>query len=39
MIAHALLPPGVKGLPKHMHLVTPISKDSPERRNKKAPTP
>ena len=35
----ARFPPGVKGLPKHMHFVTPISSDSLERRNKKAPTP
>ena len=38
-MVHARLPPGVKGLPKHIHLVTHISNDSPERRNKKAPTP
>ena len=36
---HARFTPGVKGLPKHMHFVTPISSDSPERRNRKAPTP
>lgn len=35
----ARLEPGAKGRPKHMHLVTPISSDSLERRNKNAPTP
>ena len=39
MIDQARLPPGAKGIPKHMHFVTPMSRDSPERRNKKAPTP
>jgi hypothetical protein len=35
----ALDPPGASGAPKHMHLVTPISSEWPERRNRKAPTP
>lgn len=35
----ARFPPGAKGLPKHMHFVTPMRSDSPERRNKKPPTP
>lgn len=39
IMAHARFEPGDKGLPKHMHFVTPISNASPERRNKKAPTP
>ena len=39
MIDHARFPPGVNGLPKHMHFVTTISSDSLERRNRKEPTP
>lgn len=39
IMVHARFPPGAKGLPKHMHFVTPMSRDSLERRNKKAPTP
>jgi hypothetical protein len=39
MMDQARLPPGASGAPKHMHLVTPISSEWPERRNRKAPTP
>jgi len=39
MMDQALLPPGASGAPKHMHLVTPIRSEWPERRNRKAPTP
>lgn len=39
IMVQARFPPGDKGLPKHMHFVTLISRDSLERRNKKPPTP
>lgn len=38
-MVQARFEPGAKGLPKHMHFVTPISNDSPDKRNKKPPTP
>jgi len=39
MMDQARLPPGASGAPKHMHFVTPISSEWPERRKRKAPTP